>query len=142
MSKRSNLSLWVVLGISLALSCSGGAGNPTAPQDQLNSSQGLTATAAQSEQNLPYPWGFYAVYLDIENKQVEVVPARSLEFTANVMKFLNNDPSGLQVAFNGTTPGTGYIDIDMDITIMPTMVMMSEEYSWETAPGQWRTIPT
>jgi len=117
MSKRSILSLWVVLGIFLALSCSGGAGNPTAPQDQLNSSQGLTATAAQSEQNLPYPWGFYAVYLDIENKQVEVVPARSLEFTANVMKFLNNDPFGLQVAFNGTTPGTGYIDIDMDITI-------------------------
>jgi hypothetical protein len=62
-------------------------------------------------------WGYYDIYLDLETNTIQAVPNRSTEFAANVVKFLNNDPQGLKVKSNGVTPGPGYVDLDVDITI-------------------------
>ncbi len=100
----------------LAVSCSGGD-TPISPSGQQEPTQDLTAGADRAAQVGANLWGYYDFFLDIQNKKIEAVPNRSVGFSANVVKFLNNDPAGLQVKFNGTSPGTGYIDIDMDITI-------------------------
>ena len=114
---RHIASLVAVLLISfLTVSCSG-SGSPVSPSGQQEPSQDLTAGADRAAQDGPVLWGYYDFFLDIENRKIEAVPNRSVGFSANVVKFLNNDPAGLQVKFNGTSPGTGYIDIDMDITI-------------------------
>jgi len=62
-------------------------------------------------------WGYFDLIFDIDNKKIEAVPNRSVEYATNVVVFLNSSPLGVTVAFNGTTPGSGYVDIDMDITI-------------------------
>ncbi len=97
----------------LALSCSG-AGSPVIP----DSGEDLTPQAVtQNAQTRTHLWGYYDVIFDLPSKTVEVIPNRSIEFTVNIVKFLNNDPVGIQFSFNGTTPGAGYVDVDLDVTI-------------------------
>jgi len=66
-------------------------------------------------------WGYYDLYFDTEACEVRITPNRSVEFALNIVTFLNSNPAGLGVSFNGTTPGPGYVDIDMDITITHPM---------------------
>jgi hypothetical protein len=102
--------------MALSMGCSGSSHNPVLPTDQGADHQ-LTGGTAESPLGQEYIWGYYSLSFDLENRKVEVVPCRSSEFTLNVVKFLNNDPLGLQVDFNGTTPGTGYVDVNLDVTI-------------------------
>ncbi len=113
---RMRLFLATALFMALATGCSGSSQNPVLPADQGADHQ-LTGGTTESPLSQEYIWGYYSLYFDLENRKVEVVASRSVDFTANVVKFLNNDPAGLQVKFNGTSPGAGYIDIDLDVTI-------------------------
>ena len=64
-----------------------------------------------------YLWGYYDVFIDIENLAVDAVPDRTGLFTANVVNFINSMPAGLSFHINGTNPGAGHIDIDIDVSI-------------------------
>ena len=113
---RMRLFLATVVFMALSMGCSASSNNPVLPTDQ-RADHHLTGGTAESPLSQEYIWGYYSLCFDLENRKVEVVASRSVDFTANVVKFLNNDPAGLQVKFNGTSPGAGYIDIDLDITI-------------------------
>ncbi len=101
----------------LSVGCAGSNDNAVSPGGKQGPDPGLTAKTDRAAQDGAVLWGYYDFFVDIQNGKIEAVPNRSVGFSANVVKFLNNDPAGLQVKFNGTSPGTGYIDIDMDITI-------------------------
>ncbi len=64
-----------------------------------------------------YLWGYYDVYLNMETMSAEIVPNRNLDFTVNIVKFLDKTASGLAIQFNGTHAGSGYVDVDLDVTI-------------------------
>jgi hypothetical protein len=116
MSRRTIFWVVALLFSTLILGCSGGD-NPVTPAENPGVGLDLAAQTDQAVQSQAQLWGYFDLYFNVESKTIEAVPNRSAEFAANVVKFLNNDPLGLQVHFNGTYPGTGCIYIDMDVTI-------------------------
>jgi hypothetical protein len=115
---RRSLSLFgVLLSVVFALSCAGNTG-PAAPDTAAQPGPAVSSQAGgQASQNPTWLWGFYDVWFDFESKSVEAVPNRTTQFSANVVKFLNGSPPGISFAFNGVTPGSGYVDVDLDVTI-------------------------
>ena len=97
----------------IATGCSGGGENPLIPATD----NGMTSQSTPAGQSYTRLWGYYDVFVDFENETVDVIPNRSIDFMVNVVKLLNNDPTGIQFSFNGTTPGTDYLDVDLDVTI-------------------------
>jgi len=114
------LSLAVICCL-FALGCSGGGPDPVTPPDTpdfANESPSLTGQSdAFTGEKGTYLWGYFDLYFDVEEMSVEAVPNRSGMFTANVTMFLNMNPAGLSFAFNGVTPNSGYVDVDVDISI-------------------------
>ena len=84
----------------LLVSCTNGV-NPTAPNHEGDTSL-ASSTDSSATDNQPRLWGYYDFYLDLANRKIDVVPNRTMDFSANVVKFLNNDPKGVQLKFNGT----------------------------------------
>ncbi len=111
------MKLWVIpctciLLMGLIISgCSGGS-EPVTPDARLNDINVTTEPITRT-----HLWGYWDINVDIESRSVEVIPDRLMMFTVNIVKFLNNDPIGIQFSFNGTTPGAGYVDVDLDVTI-------------------------
>jgi len=98
---------WILL-----VSCSGNL-DPLAP---LNTQDpGLRSyDAVWPQTNL---WGYYDIRVDPITDTATVTPNRNGMFTANIVSFLNQKPASLGVVLNGKTQTTGYIDIDLDISI-------------------------
>lgn len=95
--------LWICIG------CSGNV-MPVVPEPAaLSGSQEKTSNV--------HLWGFYDVYIDVESGRIEASLNRQAMFTANVVNFINGKPAGLGFKINGTTAGSDYVDIDIDITI-------------------------
>ncbi len=108
------MSAFFVLGL-LGLGCASGGGNPVTPDaGPVPAVQTQEQLEAGSRTHL---WGYYDVYLDIEAQEATVVPNRNAMFAINVVFFLNGTPSNLSFNFNGTTPGPGYVDVDLDVSI-------------------------
>ena len=122
MESRLSCFLCMILLLVFAVSCNG-SGNPTSPGISDTPDGNPAALAGQTEvtENVEAPqaflWGYYNLFLNLEERTIEAIPCRSTEFSANVVKFLNNDPQGLKIKFNGATPTPNYVDIDLDITI-------------------------
>ena len=76
--------------------------------------QGASGFARQTQTNL---WGYYDVYIDIASQTVEAVEDRQAMFTANVVNFINSNPAGLGFHINSTPVGSGYVDVDIDVSI-------------------------
>jgi hypothetical protein len=102
--------------VVLLLGCSSSRNPVSLPVDGGSVNQ-LTGNVTQTEAGGAWLWGYYELYFDAENKTIEATPIRSVEFTANVVKFLNNDPQGLKIKFNGSTVNANYVDVDLDVTI-------------------------
>jgi len=115
----SRFSFFFVISILLftIISCTG-VGDPILPVLGDETAQQSQAVKPQNQSVL---WGYFDLFFNTDSKTIEVTPNRTAEFTLNVVKFLNNSPTGVTVGFNGTTPGTGYIDLDMDVTIKHPM---------------------
>ena len=62
-------------------------------------------------------WGYYDVYVDVANKTATAILNRQAMFTANVVNLLNGKAASLSFHINGTPIGTGYIDVDIDVSI-------------------------
>lgn len=112
MYKSSFFTIFATIALIAAFGCSG-SGNPVLP-DNENYLQ-LTEDATQTD--FAVLWGYFDVYLDESNGTLEAVPNRSTMFAANVTGILNNNPTTLGFAFNGFSSGSGYLDVDVDLTI-------------------------
>jgi len=114
--KRSSVLLTIVLvGLFVVLGCSGGGGNPVAPDTGPEMTLQNPTHGGQFAQT--QLWGYWDVYMDLENMTVEAIPNRALMFTANVTGLMNNIPGTLAFSFNGVTPGPDYNDVDLDLSM-------------------------
>ena len=111
MNRWTLLFTAVMACILLAVGCSRGSGNPMMAGDLTAS---VTGTGAKAQTHL---WGYYDVYIDIPTKTATAVLNRDVMFAANVTQFLNGKASNLGFHINGTPVGTGYVDVDIDVTI-------------------------
>ena len=113
MNRWTVLIAAVLMSMLVALGCSGGDGDPVAP----TSDTGLTESIGHTGQSQTHLWGYYDVFIDIENQTVEAVPSRDAMFAANVVQFLNNNPAGLAFNIVSTPVGVDYIDVTVDVSI-------------------------
>jgi len=103
--------------------------NTIAPDIELSASDpGLNSP--QNSGNA-YLWGYYDVYLDIENQRVEAIENRQSMFTANVVNFVNSQPSGLRFNINDTPVGPDYVDVDIDVSITHPFSGMPQYHGYD-----------
>jgi len=121
------MNRWTVLLATLflmfvAVGCSSGGGTPTAP----TAGPDLTGSSSHVGQAQTHLWGYYDVYIDVENQTVEAVLNRMCMFTANVTTFVNNPVSNLSFEIYGTPATADYVDVDIDVTIKHPFPGMTE----------------
>jgi hypothetical protein len=114
MSRWTMLMVTVVLSLLVAMGCSGGGFNPSAPSTDLTAGQSVGANTTQT-----HLWGYYDVYFDIPNKTVRADLNRNVMFAANVTSFLNGSYSNMSFNIIGTPqdPGGKFVDVDIDVTL-------------------------
>ena len=117
MNPRSVQIAAVFVLLMLALGCSAGSGNPTEPGLQPQQPNGDATACCGDARAQTHLWGYYDVYIDIENQTATVVLNRQAMFTANVVKFINGNPAYLGFKINGTPTGPDYVDVDIDVGI-------------------------
>ncbi len=112
MNRHAVMMLVAVFLLPVALSCAQ-AGNPVSPATAYESSTSQTKPA-QAQTHL---WGYYDVYIDIENQTAEAALNRSAMFTANVVTFVNKPPTNLAFKIHGTPVAADRVDVDLDVFI-------------------------
>ncbi len=112
----------ILLTTAVAFGCSSGGGNPMAPAANPD----LTGSVGHVGQAQTHLWGYYDVYIDIENQSVEAVLNRMCMFTANVTTFVNNPASNLSFKIYGTPATAEYVDVDINVTIKHPFPGMTE----------------
>jgi len=113
MRSLSLVSIFILACVLVLSGCSGG-------QDPVTPAQGPDLTLRQSTVGpsaQTHLWGYYEVFIDVENQDAYAVPLRGAMFTANVVNFLNSKPSGLSFHINGTPSGPDYVDVDIDVSL-------------------------
>lgn len=104
--------------LALVLGCSGGGGEtPTSPDLPDN---GITAEVNHSGAAHNYIWETGEVILDTENLEASVVPSRTIDFTCNIVKFMQppaGDPSSIQIAFDPDGSDFQNALVDLDLTL-------------------------
>jgi len=118
MKRFSFVYIFVLLLLIAGLACSGSE-SPVSPADSTTPAVEDTVKAEDATGEVL--WGYYTVYLDTEALEAEAVPNRDVMHTLNVNTYLNQNPAGISFAFNGVTPGTGYIDVDLNVNVMHPM---------------------
>lgn len=105
-------ALLIVLAMtaSVLMSCAGG--NSISPDLDTTADKRINASASPT--NL---WGLYEISIDTETMEVTSVPLRTPQYNTNVVTFLNNKPANLSFKMNGVTPGPGYSDVNLDVSI-------------------------
>lgn len=94
-------------------SCTGSSDNPVGANLPDNSNQNSLSDGSSGA----LLWGVYDVTIDLESGTAESVPIRSAEFTMNVTKFVDGPPSNLGLNIQSITPGDGYVDVMLDVSI-------------------------
>jgi len=62
-------------------------------------------------------WSYYSVVIDPDTETVTANLNRDLLYSLNVNVFLNKNPATISFEFNGVTPGPGYLDVDLNVSI-------------------------
>jgi len=114
MNRWTVLLVTVLLGTFVAMGCSSGGGNPMAPTTSPELTSGTPNHGASAAQT--HLWGYWDVYIDIENQTVEAVDNRSVMFAANVVTFLNSK-GGLAFNIIETPVEADWIDVDIDVSL-------------------------
>jgi hypothetical protein len=83
---------FLLVFVSIALGCSGGADNPIAPN-----AGGLSprTSAAQPDSGNRYLWGLWDIAIDPNTGSAEILPVRGACFTANVNSLLEGAPGNM-----------------------------------------------
>jgi len=109
--KHFHIHLFFFLAIGTLLAgCSGT--NPTT----LPNAPDITAKSL-SGSHFTSLLGYYTIFMDIENREIEAVPNRDVMYAVNVTQFLNFNPLTLQFAFNNVDQQPAYIDVDLNVSI-------------------------
>jgi hypothetical protein len=98
-------------------------GTPVLPSETAYLSGAAHQAAEHTGTHL---WGYYDIYLDPEKLTIDAVPNRNAMFTANVVKFINSNPTFLSFKLNKIVPSADYIDVDIDVTIRHPFPGMNE----------------
>ena len=110
-------SLPAIIILAFFVSCSSGnSRNPVTPIAPPGSVPDLSPAAIPTDSHTML-WGYFDLFMDPDEMKVEAVPNRTAGYSINVVQFLNANPLGVTVSFNGKTVVPGYITIDMDVTI-------------------------
>ncbi len=91
---RSGILLTTIVSLVILIGCSTSASSPTFPSDLSTGNQ-----AASSQSGTTHLWGLWDVSIDPTNWTVDIVPLRGVEFTANVVSFMEptTGPGGLGI---------------------------------------------
>jgi len=92
--------------------CSTAMENPVAPGDNVGVTSGQSRSSSTSQTHL---WAYSTVRIDSETMEVEVIPDRTVMFTANVVNFLNSKPFAMLFSINKINTGADYVDVDIDV---------------------------
>ncbi len=111
MNRWTVLLAAMLMVLVVAMGCSGSGDSPVAP----SADQGLTTGSSHAGQSQTHLWGYYDVYIDIENQTVEAVLNREVMFAANVVQFLNGNPMGMQFNIIETPIGPDYVDVKINV---------------------------
>ncbi len=112
MNRRIILAAVVMLGLFIALACAGG-NDPVSPVTGPE----LSHEALMEAGCRTHLWGYYTVYIDVENQTATAALARHGMFTANVVNFLNENPMSMSFEILEIVPGSDYIDIDINVML-------------------------
>jgi len=110
---------WTVLFVALmfaliaTVGCSGGGDSPVAP----TADQGITEAVSHTGQTQTHLWGYWEVYMDLENMTVEAIPVRGATFAANVVQFMNGKPTALQFNIHSTNPVGDAMEVALTVSI-------------------------
>lgn len=107
-------TLAILIILVAAIGCSGSE-SPVIPVQNANQ---ISKEKDAGNLHGPQLWEFYEAIVNLDDGTIEFVEDRTAMFAANVVNFLNNNPNGLQTAINSITPGPGYVDVDVDVTIV------------------------
>jgi plastocyanin len=110
---KSGLPVLLAVICLLFTGCNNGANTPFTPVASPHSGDVTSGNT----------WldGYYDVYIDLATNSATAVLNRTGMFTVNAVKFLNQSPANIAFHVNSKTPGTGFVDINMDISIKHPM---------------------
>ncbi len=112
MSITLRFTVLTILLVATVSGCSGD-GSPVT----LTAGHELTSKSTPTRPTHTQLWGYYDVYIDIENRTAEVVPNRQVMFAVNVARFINDPPSNLAIQILEIEHDSNYVDIDIDVTL-------------------------
>ena len=109
------VSLLLAMHFAILLTGCSGAHNPVSG----NPVPDETSIASQTENPVSHTclWGLYDISIDPNTATATVNPVRSAMFTLNVQKLINMVPPYLALDLNKIVPGSGYIDVDVDVRL-------------------------
>jgi hypothetical protein len=113
----------MLFAVFAVMGCSGGDGSPVTPTADVGITSPASTHAGQTQTHL---WGYWDVYIDIENQTVEAIPNHGAAFAANVVQFLNNNPMGLAFNIISTPVGADYVDVIIDVSITHPLPGMTQ----------------
>ncbi len=113
MDRWTILLVMLAVAAFVAIGCSGGGKDPVT----LSANHELTSESTPTGPTHTNLWGYFDVYIDIENRTAEVVPNRRVMFAVNVVRFVNDPPANMTLQIVDIVPGSGYVDIDIDVTL-------------------------
>ncbi|HDS29463.1 MAG TPA: hypothetical protein ENN67_00320 [Firmicutes bacterium] len=96
----------------VALGCSGN-GSPVTPGSELTPDAQATGSSSNT-----YLWGYYDVTIDTTTGEIIAVPDRTTQFAANVVTFLNGNPTAMVFTMNDLdTSDPTKVTVDIDVTL-------------------------
>jgi hypothetical protein len=110
----------IILCLAILLGCSGNAGNPAAPESDINPV--VTSSSGQASQTGTFLGAYYDCFVDVENESIEVVRNRTAEYTLNLVPFLNMVKWPLfglaftNVSFDQSDPSVLGVDLNFEIS--------------------------
>lgn len=112
MNRITAIYLLSLILIMSGISCSNSS-NPVASSISEKDSMEV------QRQNLSqtHLWGYYDVSYDPATNIISAVPNRNVMFTANIVQYINMNPANLGFNIINTASGTGYVDVDINVSI-------------------------
>lgn len=112
MKQLQNHLVFSLILMFLVAGCAGSSGPGIPSLDQKAEMSNCKSSNSQT-----HVWGYYDVYIDIENQIAYAVENRQASFTVNVVNILNGKPGGLSFYIHKTPTTMDYVDIDIDVSI-------------------------
>jgi len=104
----------IIVMVMVLAGCSGSDTLPTSP----TVANELTTEADKDiGKNSEVLWGYYDVYFDVEAGTIEAVYNRTLMFEANVVMFINSNPTKMSFDINEVISTVEYVDVDIDVIL-------------------------